>query len=68
MFVVLLISCDTRSVGLGQYCSLKVSNGFKGTDTIGNYSNLTVSINTYGNEQLGAVGSIKHCEKQLPLK
>ena len=27
-FVVLYISCDTRSVGLGQYCLLKVYNGF----------------------------------------
>ena len=28
-FVVLHISCDTQSVGLGQYCLPKVSNGFK---------------------------------------
>ena len=28
-FVILYISCDTRSVGLGQYCLPKVSNGFK---------------------------------------
>ena len=27
-FVILYISCDTRSVGLGQYCLPKVSNGF----------------------------------------
>ena len=48
-FVILYISCDTRSVGLGQYCLPKVYNGFKrksrkllrivtikDTDTIGN--------------------------------
>ena len=30
-FVILYISCDTRSVGLGQYCLIpKVSNGFNG--------------------------------------
>ena len=28
-FVILYKSCDTRSVGLGQYCLPKVSNGFK---------------------------------------
>ena len=28
-FVVLYISCDTRSVGLGQHCLPKVYNGFK---------------------------------------
>ena len=28
-FVILYISCDTQSVGLGQYCLPKVSNGFK---------------------------------------
>ena len=28
-FVILYISCDTRSVGLGQYFLPKVSNGFK---------------------------------------
>ena len=28
-FVILYRSCDTRSVGLGQYCLPKVSNGFK---------------------------------------
>ena len=28
-FVILYISCDTRSVGLGQYCLPKVYNGFK---------------------------------------
>ena len=28
-FVILYISCDTRSVGLWQYCLPKVSNGFK---------------------------------------
>ena len=27
-FVILYISCDTRSVGLGQYCLPKVSSGF----------------------------------------
>ena len=27
-FVILYISCDTRSVGLGQYCLPKVYNGF----------------------------------------
>ena len=27
-FVVLYISCDTQSVGLGQYCLPKVYNGF----------------------------------------
>ena len=30
-FVILYISCDTRSVGLGQYCLPKVSNGFNCT-------------------------------------
>ena len=29
MVVILYINCDTQSVGLGQYCSPKVSNGFK---------------------------------------
>ena len=29
MFVIFYISCDTRSVGLGQYCLPKVYNGFK---------------------------------------
>ena len=29
--VILYISCDTRSVGLGQYCLPKVYNGFKAT-------------------------------------
>ena len=33
-FVILYISCDTRTVGLGQYCLLKVSTGFKGKDNI----------------------------------
>ena len=28
-FVIWYRSCDTRSVGLGQYCLLKGSNGFK---------------------------------------
>ena len=28
-FVIIYISCDTRSVGLGQYCLPKVYNGFK---------------------------------------
>ena len=28
-FVILYISCDTRSVGLGQHCLPKVYNGFK---------------------------------------
>ena len=28
-FVDLYVSCDTRSVGLGQHCLPKVSNGFK---------------------------------------
>ena len=28
-FVILYISCDTRSVGLGQYCLPKVCNGFQ---------------------------------------
>ena len=28
-FVILYLSCDTRSVGLGQYCLPKVSNGLK---------------------------------------
>ena len=28
-FVILYRSCDTQSVGLGQYCLPKVSNGFK---------------------------------------
>ena len=28
-FVILYISCGTQHVGLGQYCLLKVSNGFK---------------------------------------
>ena len=28
-FVILYISCDIRSVGLGQYCLPKVYNGFK---------------------------------------
>ena len=28
-FVILYISCDTQSVGLGQYCLPKVYNGFK---------------------------------------
>ena len=28
-FVISYISCDTRSVGLGQHCLLKVSTGFK---------------------------------------
>ena len=27
--ILYIISCDTRSVGLGQYCLRKVSNGFK---------------------------------------
>ena len=36
-FVVLYISCDTRSVGLGQYCLLKVYNGFQ----------CNININTY---------------------
>ena len=30
-FVILYLSCDTRSVGLGQYCLPKVSNGLKRT-------------------------------------
>ena len=30
-FVILYRSCDTRSVGLGQYCLPKVSNGFNRT-------------------------------------
>ena len=30
MFVILYIKCDTRSVGLGQYCLPKVSNSFNG--------------------------------------
>ena len=29
-FIILYISCDTRSVGLGQHCLPKVYNGFKG--------------------------------------
>ena len=33
-FVMLYISCDTQSVGLGQYCLLKVYNGFKKIDFI----------------------------------
>ena len=32
-FVILYISCDTRSVDLGQYCLPKVSNGFKARHT-----------------------------------
>ena len=28
-FVILYISCDTQSVGLGPYCLPKVYNGFK---------------------------------------
>ena len=27
-FIILFISCDTRSVGLGQHCIPKVSTGF----------------------------------------
>ena len=33
-FVILYVSCDTRSVGLGQYCLPKVSNGFKQTNKL----------------------------------
>ena len=42
----------------------------KALDTVGKNSwKIIVSIKTYlGNKQLRAVRSIKHCEKQLPLK
>ena len=33
-FVILYISCDTRSVGLGQHCLPKVSNGFNAIKVI----------------------------------
>ena len=40
-FVVLYISCDTRSVGLGQYCLPKVYNGFKLASEYYEYTVLT---------------------------
>ena len=45
-FVILNISCDTRSLGLGQYCLPKVSNGFKEmvNQTIQNMMDINIKL------------------------
>ena len=40
----------------------------KALDTIGNYSKQLLAFNNFVYDQWRAVGSIKHCEKPLPLK
>ena len=52
--VILYISCDTRSVGLGQYCLPKVYNGFKWIFKIKIVYNSPYSIQNYS-------GPTAHC-------
>ena len=43
---------------------------FNAVDTIGNYSKVSVSIQTYlvtSNEELLKIGHIRNCEKRLPM-
>ena len=59
---------NTETVPILFLARNSVSRYLKALDTIGNSQNNGWHKNRLGNEQWRAVDSIKHCEKQLPLK